>query len=299
MEIKDKIIRYSVNKSHIGKLPRGANWGKFHNQWAQEWGTPHTLASDIYRGYSFAPLFNGRKVWDSFWQSWHIALDFDDGNESIDKLMSYDIVNFFSSFIYYTPSSKPPHYRSRVVFIFDNPILSADQFEEITNAFAWLFPTSDQSTTDAARFFYGSQKCKLHGIWSILPVDSAMEIVKQWKDSKPAKVKSNRIVIRPAAPKSEEEDIINALKYIPQQTTYSEWLSILMAVHSVLPGQRGIDICESWSVGYDGEIENKFKSFKRSGGKTVSINTLFKMAIDKGWKPKNRRVNKLDIRYAL
>lgn len=278
-----------VNRSARGKIPRDAprqQWAQFHSQWEPEQMTARELAESVYRGFSFAPIFDGRKTKSHFIEAWHMALDFDCGDDRarFDNLMADDLIDWFSSFLYYTPSSSPPAYKARAVFVFDRPVQSVDEYEDILKAFAWRFPDSDQSTTDAARFFYGSQRRELLPNWSILPLDSAAEIVRQWKDARPVASVVEQVNRPVIATTDLEGQIASALAYIPGRLDYREWLTILMAVHSAMPNQRGISLVENWSPGYPGEIEDKFSSFDRAASGGVTIRSLFKMARDNGYR---------------
>lgn len=74
-----------------------------------------------------------------------------------------------------------------------------------------------------------------------------------------------------------------ALRYIPPVLGYHEWVSICMAVHSAWPGDDGIALIEEWSPGYEGEVEEKFRSFR---GNKTTLGTLFHHANQHGF---NRR----------
>lgn len=71
-----------------------------------------------------------------------------------------------------------------------------------------------------------------------------------------------------------------ALSFIPPVMDYDDWLKILMSVHSEYPDSDGVSLIESWSPGFAGEVEAKFKSFKRSD---ITINTLFYYARQHGY----------------
>jgi len=80
------------------------------------------------------------------------------------------------------------------------------------------------------------------------------------------------------------ELIAEMLSHIPRQTDYSQcWLKILMAVYSVYPDGTGINLIESWSPGYEGEVAQKFRSFRK--GTRVSFGTLVYFAKMYGWQP--------------
>lgn len=83
-----------------------------------------------------------------------------------------------------------------------------------------------------------------------------------------------------------ERQIAEMLSFIPTQGGYDYWLSVLMAVHSVLPDQRGINLCEAWSPGYEGEVAEKFDSFDKGySGPKVTLGTLVWLARQHGYTP--------------
>jgi hypothetical protein len=279
-------IEVYINRYATAKIPRNAPrdaWKQFHASWERQALTARALAVNVYRGYSFAPVFDGRKTKEHFVTAFHLALDFDCGDERarIETLLQDDLINWFSSFIYYTPSSRPPAYKSRVVFVFDEPVTTVDEYEEILGAFAWRFPESDQSTTDAARFFYGSKGAELYPNWSILGRAAAQVIVDQWRTAVPLRESPSTTTYAPE--NVQEAEVARALAAIPRRLDYLDWVRVLMAVHSAFPDSTGIRLCESWSPGYEGEIEDKFKSFDRAKTGGVTIRTLFKWAQEHGW----------------
>lgn len=102
----------------------------------------------------------------------------------------------------------------------------------------------------------------------------------------------------------DEKKIEDALRHIPKRMDYYDWLKVLMAVHDAYPNLTGIQLCESWSPGYEGEIEEKFKSFDRTAKDGVTVATLFHMAKQHGWQPRRpvRRTsgyNRHDLRGSL
>ena len=81
--------------------------------------------------------------------------------------------------------------------------------------------------------------------------------------------------------KADVNDVREALKHIAPQGDYNDhWVPVLMAIHSQFPDEIGIALAEEWSPGYEGEIEQKFASFKSNG---VTIGTLFHKAKEGGY----------------
>lgn len=85
-------------------------------------------------------------------------------------------------------------------------------------------------------------------------------------------------------------DIIDALDAIsPARLDYEEWLDVGMALHEE---GYGCDVWDEWSRRdpqryHAGECERKWRGFGRSADK-VTGGTIFKLALDAGWKPPRR-----------
>ena len=84
---------------------------------------------------------------------------------------------------------------------------------------------------------------------------------------------------------TEKTDLLNALDYIrPSELDYKEWAEIGMAIK-----QAGLpcSVWDAWSMKdparyHDGECKKKWESF-RGHDQPITENTIFKMAIDRGW----------------
>lgn len=195
-------ISVMLNESIKGKMPSGAtreDWQKYNSSFVYTPITPYGLASDIWRGYSFCPVFHRRRKKENFKAAHHIAFDFDRGDASLDALSNHEFINIFSSFAYSTPSSTPDNPRSRVVFIFDQPYTNIAEYEQLYQALLWsLELPADPSCKDALRLFYGSPGCKVWTNWSILPRKSADFVVAEWIAAHPAPVVKDTLIIPPA-----------------------------------------------------------------------------------------------------
>lgn len=83
----------------------------------------------------------------------------------------------------------------------------------------------------------------------------------------------------------------SALAMISPDCGYEDWIRVGMAIHAAL-GEGAVDVWDRWSsrgATYKGgkDIESHWKSF-RAGG--VGEGTLFKMAMDAGWRPPVQRL---------
>lgn len=195
-------IAVMLNKSIKGKMPSGAtreDWQAYNSSFVYTHTTPYGLAGEIWRGYSFCPVFSQRRKKENFKAAHHIAFDFDKGDASLDALSRHEFINIFASFAYSTPSSTQDNPRSRVVFIFDRPYTNLKDYEQLYQALLWwLELPADPACKDALRLFYGSPGCKVWTNWSILPRPSADFVVAEWIAAHPAPVVKDALIIPPA-----------------------------------------------------------------------------------------------------
>lgn len=175
-------IEVMLSKSLKGKAPpewrKEVEWRSFHKSFTRTVLTPRQLAAMIWQGYSFTPVYkNGRRKEENFVAAWHMAFDFDGDGAALDYLTSDTSIPWmFASFAYSTPSSTKDHPKSRVVFIFDEPLESAELTREVYRAIAWQFKRqgsiTDPSCKDPLRLYYGSPNCKVVTNWSYLKTHS-------------------------------------------------------------------------------------------------------------------------------
>ena len=102
-----------------------------------------------------------------------MAFDFDSEGANLDYLMrDGSIAWLFASFAYSTPSSTADHPKSRVVFVFDEPLTTAEKTRQLYKAIAWQFDQdgskTDPQCKDPLRLYFGSPNCQLVGNWSIV-----------------------------------------------------------------------------------------------------------------------------------
>jgi hypothetical protein len=178
---KDHPIQVALNTAVTGKFhPEGSRtWAWYNKQFRAQDTTVRGLAVAIFNGYAFTPVYrdNWRRK-ENFQAAHHIAFDFDSGDHksSLDHLAQDWIYAEFGAFLYSTPSSTAEHPKSRMVFVFDEPITSLERYELLYRAMlAVRYPHADQSTKDGARLFFGSLKCELRPNWQLFTAE--------WQDS--------------------------------------------------------------------------------------------------------------------
>jgi hypothetical protein len=216
----------------------------------------------------------------------HIAIDFDteDERSTLTYLAKDKFIQKYAAFIYTTPSHTPANPRARVLFVLDQPIYQAQNYTTAVSALLWIFGTADRQCKDCCRFFYGSRNCDFEWLDNVLPLEKIKEIIAQYKSTGEVIKKTHER--KNYKPTADQQEVADALKKIPAWgIDYDQWLSVLMAIHHTF-GDAGLQLAKSWGEGVDGEIERKWRSFKRSGNESgaVTANTLFKMALNHGWK---------------
>lgn len=287
--MKEHPIEVMINRSLVGKMrpdATPADWSRYHAAFKREQMTARGLAVNVYRGFSFCPVYDGHRRQEHFKGAWHVAFDFDDNG--LDALRAVEWAAWYASFGYSTPSSTETAPKCRVVFILESPLTDPQQYRDLYHALAWRFAEAgmmtDPACKDIIRLYYGSPRCALWDNWSILPADVVRWFVDDWREhtTRPEPKPAPAQYISP--PRSADEaQIRDALRYIPAWGDYDDWLRVLMAVHSVMPGADGVALVEAWSPGKPGEVAKKFRSFdaNRPGG--VNLGTLFHMASQNGY----------------
>jgi len=298
MESKFEI---AVNRQFINKLGKGdPRWGQYNDTFENMSLTQVELRQEIKLGHAItSPHRHERHTLPSGKQSayrhslnWersqHLGLDHDDlGFDAVLELNN-GFVCEYGSFIYATPSHTPQAPRTRSIFLLERPITDKDEYSEASAALHWKFAGyADSSCTDSARNFFGSKDCEIRNINQVLPMAVLDQLRAEFRAAMEAEQAKRKPVGTYQASTPELAKIQDAMRHIPNQMDYHQWLDVLMAVQSEYPGSDGVWACEAWSPGFPDEIERKFAGFNRNGngaGK-VGIGTLFHMAQQYGWQP--------------
>ena len=196
---RDHPIEVMISRHVKGKMPKDAtkdDWREFHTSFRAVNTTAHGLAVEIYRGYSFCPLYFGRRLKQNFVRAWHIAVDFDtaDDRSSLESLSQIDLVKNFASFAYTTASHKPEQPKARVVWILEESITDLELFENLFKALLWKIPFADQGVKDGLRLYYGSPLCTVWGNWSLMPPITVDKIITEYQEAHPKRVEIERAV---------------------------------------------------------------------------------------------------------
>ena len=207
---QDHPITVSFNTAVQGKYT-GQDWAWYNRQFRATDTTARGLAVSIWKGFAFAPVYRqNRRVKANFIKAHHIAFDFDTADErsSLVTLTDDQLYRDYGAFCYSTPSSQPDAPKSRMVYIFTEPITDLDRYEKLYRALLWgrysVRPLADASTKDAARLFFGSVKCTLEHNWKLLPTDIIDDLILCYDahlDHTTAQKKTRVMVVKPHAGK--------------------------------------------------------------------------------------------------
>lgn len=112
---------------------------------------------------------------------------------------------------------------------------------------------------------------------------STLETLRRTVKQQATQAPSNPI---PQPPSNDRQKLESALVFIHADCGYEDWIKVGMAIHAEL-GEPGLAIWDWWSARgskYPGarEIESHYRSFKPGA---VTGGTLYRMAMDAGWRP--------------
>lgn len=176
--------------------------------------------------------------------------------------------------------------RFRVILKCDKPItLDAEEFKNMMMEVHQEYSFVDKQCSNVSRFYYpskGSQVFINDGFcefdWE--PYHKRAIARKEIQQNKREQIANQSFS------ETTDEDVINALEFIPSDCGYEEWINIGMALHSQL-GESGFDVWNRWSansVKYEGEhnLQSHWKSFGKRNG--VGVGTLFHYAKLNGYR---------------
>lgn len=287
MNFKISVSKYKLQK----KIPPGDPvWPRFNASFDNMELNTNDIIDDIYEGKAITTWHkNNWRTSENYICGQHIGLDFDteDDKSRLSSLKNDKFISKYAAFIHTTISHKPESPRARVIFLLDEPIMQAQNYALAATSLLWLFGTADRQCKDAVRFFYGSPNCEIEILANRLPVEVIKKLIKNYKETgeKEKRKTSNKNYSAPAS----QQEVYEALKCIPPWgIEYSEWVEILMGIHSAF-GESGFLLAENWANGYKGEIEQKWRSFKADGNPsgTITVATVFGIAKRFGWRKSN------------
>jgi len=267
-------------------LPGDPRWKMFNASFNNlELPTPGIMNA-VYNGFAITTHHKNQwRTGENYLLGQHIGLDFDteDERSTISHLAKDKFIQKYAAFIHTTTSHTPEKPRARVIFTLDVPIVQAKNYAMTARALLWLFGTADRQCKDPVRFFYGASQCQFELINQVLPLEMVKKLITRYQES--GETEKRRAAHNNYLPPSTQLEVADALKHInPWGIDYDEWVSVLMAIHAEF-GDSGYQLAESWADGKDGEVRNKWRSFKHDGNTSgrVGLGTLFSIAKRNGY----------------
>lgn len=279
---KVAISRYALG----GKIPPlDPFWPKFNASFDNLILDTEHLMQAIYNGQSITTWHkNNWRTSTNYLLGQHIGLDFDAGDKSssIESLVKDKFIAQYAAFVYTTVSHTPEAPRARAIFLLDQPINQAKNYTLAASALLWLFGTADRQCKDAVRFFYGSKNCEFEYLANTLPLEVLKRLIQNYQET--GAVEKRQSVRKDYLAPATQQEVAAALKFIPPwQIDYDEWVQVLMGIHAEF-GEAGYALADSWADGKPGEVEQKWKSFRKDhDGSAVTVATVFGMAKKFGW----------------
>lgn len=283
-------FRVALAPALNGKIPPGSpQWAKFNASFENLEIESVNLAARIYDGQPLTTWH--REHWRTsanFMCGQHLGIDFDteDDRSSLRSLLADPFIARWASMLYTTPSHTPEAPRARVIFLLDTPIYQAANYTAAASAMLWLFGTADRQCKDAVRFFYGGRPgaCEMEWLDNVLPLERVKDMIRRYQASGAL---ARRQVVRDYKATPDQAEMKAALDTIPAWgIDYDQWLAVLMGIHAAFPGADGLALAEAWGQGKDGEVAQKWRSFKPAGNTTGAVTpaTVFKLAMDHGYR---------------
>lgn len=183
------MVRIAISKQPTGKLPPNAAWDLFNDSFVNRDVPMIELASAIYMGHAYAPWHNGRRKTENFICAQHIAVDMEthDDRSRLEVLAQHEFVQIYGAILHTTPSHTDTDPRARIIFLLDQPIVSASGYKTAINFVYSLFPGADGSCVDSSRFFYGAANCEMLLPENVLPVAHLRSLWQQARVNAPTK----------------------------------------------------------------------------------------------------------------
>lgn len=288
----DTVMKFAIAINSIpltSKIPLGDPlWARYNDSFVNQELEPVEIANQIYTGHSYAGWHNGRRSLANFIQSSFIAVDMDTGDErsSFDHLRRHDLVRMYAGLMHTTPSHSIAAPRARVIFLLDQPITDAAGYQRAAKFLIAQFG-ADPACSDASRFFYGHQDCAIWLSDNVLPLahlrrfyrKHGKEMMAAETIHKPTPPPS---VLQPSAktppPTDKLTEVAEALKRIdPWSIDYARWIGVMAALHDEF-GDSALPVARQWAAGKEGEVDAKWRTFGKYGGKRATLASIFDLA---------------------
>lgn len=270
-------------------------------------GSLGDLAIHIGKGYPWMPalLDKGARRWQQFANHAELlAIDIDQGM-SIDQALQHPFIAAYCGLGIESSSSTPEHQKFRLVFRLPEAVTDWQIIRICNRYLIELLGVADPSCKDASRFFFGGlgRSPFLLNESAALPADFVQQAI-AWHTEQERVVEAayQAALSRRQQYQSSSDDLLDrvkeALSFIPPRApgsnNYPESIRVLMALTNEFGESVAIALGEWWSPSIKGstwDVPRKVASFKRSASRPVTIATVFKLAIQNGYRPPQREAD--------
>jgi Origin of replication binding protein len=142
--------------------------------------SPH--AKSVFLDSIASQYRDGHRKTANFNRSGFLAADVDRGL-TLDGAMDHAFVRHHAALIHTTASHTPEHHRCRIIFLLDEPIMSARDWEDAQLGVA-LTLDSDRTVSDGARMFFGNTQAVFYDVGWTMPPKVVADLIARGRDAR-------------------------------------------------------------------------------------------------------------------
>jgi hypothetical protein len=182
MTVRTPTYPVSINPN-IADKPDSAGMSASGKGWEPVELSEQELAASIRCGHPYAPQYHGghRKT-ANFIRSGFLAADVD-RDLKLEDAKDHAFVRHHAALIHTTASHTPEHHRLRIIFLLDEPVLSARDWADAQLGIA-LTMGSDRAVSDGARMFFGNTKAIIYNIGRTVPPKVVADLIARGRDAR-------------------------------------------------------------------------------------------------------------------
>jgi hypothetical protein len=186
MTANDKKFAVSINAGIFDK-PDASNRRNHGKGWNPFELTAPEVGETIRLGLPISAQFlNGHRTTGNFKCVGVLAADVDDGM-TLQEAQDHAFVRLHAGFIHTTASHTEARHHFRIVFLLDEPIVTARDWDDALLGLALLLG-SDRSATDAARLFYGNSRAEIFRIGKTMASDVVANLIASGRDARASRL---------------------------------------------------------------------------------------------------------------
>lgn len=268
-------------------------------------GTLTDLADHIGKGHPWMPAIldkNSRRWQQHANYADVLAADIDSGM-TIAQALQQPFIAAHCGLAIESSSSTPDHEKFRLVFRLPAPVKDWETIRICNRYLIELLGVADPSCKDASRFFFGAlgRSPFLLQENTTLPADFVEQAIAWHQEQERIAEEAYQAALarRQQYQQSQDDDLYKrveeALSFIPPRSpgsgNYEESIRVLMALTHEFGEADAIALGERWSPSIKGttwDVAKKVHSFRRGSSRPVTIATVFKLALQYGYRPPKR-----------